>query len=433
MTEATCKREIELEIPAENVQKAAEKVARDIARVARIPGFRPGKAPVTLVRRRFADDIQGEVVQSLVPEYLEKALDEKKLVPVTRPEVDKVEFKEGEPLRVRAVFEVLPDFELGDYKNLQVQIDEIEIGDAQVDKTLEEMRDRAAAYVPVEGRAAQDGDFVLIKLMGTPAGGGNPVQADNIMVHLGSEETLASFTENLRGAAAGETRRFEARYPDDYPDEKLAGKTYNFSVDVQGVKEKKLPELNDEFAKDAAGGRGAEGSGVVSLEDLRKKIRENLDSAKEQRQTAQAHEKILDQLVKQHDFPVPEALIEAQMDTRLERAARTLAAQGVDPRAVNVDWVSLRRRQRDRSVDDVKAELLLDRIATAENIDVTDEDVEKEIAAMAARSGESAMALRARLTKQGALDRMKSKLRSDKTIEWLYRTARIETTAQREK
>ena len=152
MTEATCRREIDLEIPAENVQKATDKVARDIARIARIPGFRPGKAPVTLVRRRFAGDIQGEVVQSLVPEYLEKALDEKKLVPITRPEVDKIDFKDGEPLRVHAVFEVLPEFELGDYKNLQIQVDNIEIGDAQVDKTLEEMRERAASFVPVEGR-----------------------------------------------------------------------------------------------------------------------------------------------------------------------------------------------------------------------------------------------------------------------------------------
>jgi trigger factor len=432
MTEATCKREIELEIPAENVQKATEKVARDIARVARIPGFRPGKAPVTLVRRRFADDIQGEVVQSLVPEYLEKALDEKKLVPVTRPEVDKVEFKEGEPLRFRAIFEVLPEFELGDYKNLTVQVDEIEVGDAQVDKTLEEMRERAATFVPVEGRPAQDGDHVLIKLSGVPAGGGDPVQADNILVNIGAEETLASFNENLRGANAGETRQFEARYPDDYPDEKLAGKTYNYSVEVQGIKEKKLPELNDEFAKDAAATAGPDAANIATLDELRKKIRENLDAAKEHQQNSQAREKILAELVKQHDFPVPEALIEGQMDTRLERMARSLVAQGVDPRAVNVDWVSLRRRQRDNAVNDVKAELLLDRVATAENIDATDEDVEKEIATLSEQSGESATALRARLTKQGALDRIKSKLRSEKTIDWLYRTTRIEKTAKSE-
>ena len=429
MTEATCRREIELEIPAENVTKVAEKVARDIARIARIPGFRPGKAPITLVRRRFADDIQGEVVQSLVPEYLEKALDEKKLVPVTRPEVDKVEFKEGEPLKFRAIFEVLPEFELGDYKNLQVQVDEIEAGDAQVDKAIEEMRERAATFVPVEGRAAKDGDSVLIKLKGVPTAGGEPVEADNILVPLGAEETLASFTENLRGASAGETKKFEARYPDDYPDQKLAGKTYDFTVDVLGVKEKKLPELNDEFVKEVAG----EKAEMATLDELRKKIRENLEASKEQQEGSQARDKILEQLVQKHDFPVPEALIEGQMDTRLERMVRSLASQGVDPRGMNVDWKALRGQQRERSVTDVKAELLLDRIATAEKIDATEEEIEKEIEHLAEHGGESATAFRARLTKQGTLDTMKSKLRSNKTIDWLYSNARIEKTAKSEK
>jgi trigger factor len=429
MTEATCRREIELEIPAENVTKVSEKVARDIARIARIPGFRPGKAPITLVRRRFADDIQGEVVQSLVPEYLEKALGEKNLIPVTRPEVDKVEFKEGEPLKFRAIFEVLPEFELGEYKNLKVQVDEIEAGDAQVDKAIEEMRERAATFVPVEGRAAKDGDSVLIKLKGVPTGGGEPVEAENILVPLGAEETLTSFTENLRGAKAGDTKQFEAKYPDDYPDQKLAGKAFDFTADVQGIKEKKLPELNDEFVKDAAG----EKAEVSTLDELRKKIRENLEAAKAQRETAQAHDKILEQLVKQHDFPVPEALVEGQMDTRMERMVRSLASQGVDPRGMNVDWTALRHQQRDRSITDVKAELLLDRIATAEKIDATEEELEKEIAHLAEHGGESATALRARLTKQGALDTMKSKLRSNKTIDWLYSNARIEKTANSEK
>jgi len=431
MAEATCKREIELEIPAENVQKAEDKVARDIARVARVPGFRPGKAPVTLIRRRFADDIRGEVMQSLVPEYLEKALDEKKLVPVTRPEVDNVEFKQGEPLKFRATFEVLPEFELGDYKDLTVEVEAVEVGDAQVDKAVDEIRDRMATFVPVEGRAAQDGEYALIKLIGTPVGGGEPVQADGILCHIGGEETLEAFTENLRGASAGETKRFRSEYPKDYPDPKLAGKAYDYTVEIQGLKEKKLPEANDEFAKDVAS-QSPQFSGVTTLAELRQKIRADLEAAKDQQQAAQAREKILELLVKKHDFPVPEALVDGQMDVRLERVVRSLVAQGVDPRAVNVDWVSLRKRQYDRALSDVKAELLLDRIATAENIDATDEDVDKEIATLAERSGESATALRARLTKQGALARMKSKLRSDKTIEWLYRTARIETTAKSE-
>jgi trigger factor len=428
MTEATCKREIELEIPAENVTKATEKAAREIARVARIPGFRPGKAPVTLIRRRFAEDIQGEVLQSLVPEYLEKALDEKKMIPVTRPEVDQVEFKEGEPLKFRAVFEVLPEFELSDYKNIEVQVDPVEAGEAQVDKAIEEMRDRAATFLPVEGRPAKDGDFVLMKLNGTPVGEGEPVEADNIMCHVGAEETLESFTENLRGANAGETKKFRIEYPGDYPDEKLKGKTYDYSVDVQAIKEKKLPEVNDEFAKEVAG----EAASVTNLAEMRKKILENLQTSKEQQQSGQAKDRILEELVKKHDFPVPQALVEHQMDIRLERAARSLAAQGVDPRTVNVDWKAMRSGQHDRAVNDVKAELLLDRIASAEKIDATDEDVDKELALLAENSGESATTLRARLTKQGSLDRMKSKLRSDKTIDWLYRNARIETTAKSE-
>lgn len=421
-TETSCKREIELEIPAENVQKAADKVTRDIARVARIPGFRPGKAPATLVRRRFATDIEGEVVQSLVPEYLRKALDEKKILPVTDPQVDKVEFKEGEPLRFHAIFEVLPEFALGDYKNLEVQVDSVDVNDEMVGKTIEEMRERGSSFVPVEGRAVQDGDYAQIKLHGTPHGGGDPVEADNILCHIGAEETLATFSENLRGASVGDAKQFDATYPDDYPDESLKGKTYTYKIEVEGIKEKKLPELNNEFAKDAAG----EGGGVANLEELRTKIRKDLEAAKEQRQTAQAREKILQTLIERNQFPVPESLVEGQMDVRLERAVRSLASQGVDPRAVNVDWVAMRKRQHDRAVDDVKAEILLDKIATEEKIDASDEDLEKEIAHLAEHSGESATALRARLTKQGALDRMKSKLRSDKTIDFLYRSARVE-------
>jgi len=419
MTEATCRRELELEIPAEDVQKAVERVAREFARAARVPGFRPGKAPVPLIRRRFAEDIKSEVLQSLVPERIEQAVSENKLVPVTRPHVDKVDFVEGGPLKFRATFEVLPEFTLGNYKDLEVEVEPLEITEADVEKALEEMRERAAVFVPIEGRAIQDGDFAQLKLLGTPQGGGEPLQADNVLCHIGAEETMDAFNENLRGAQTGEHRRFEVHYPEDYPDAKLAGKVYTYAIEVLGLKEKKLPERNDEFAKEIGG--------AATLEELRSKMCQTLEAARDQRQAEQARDRILGQLVAAHDFPVPEALVEHQMDVRLERAVRSLAAQGVDPRAVNVDWVALRRRQRDRAVEDVKAELVLDHVATAENIDVDDQEVEREIAALAERSGESATAVRARLTRQGALDRMRSKLRSEKTLEWLYRNTRIRT------
>jgi trigger factor len=419
MTEATCRRELELEIPAEDVQKAVERVAREFARVARVPGFRPGKAPVTLIRRKFADDIKSEVLQSLVPNQIERAVTENKMVPVTQPQIDKVDFAESGPVKFRATFEVLPEFELGQYKDLEVEIDEAKIEEADVDKALEELRDRAATFVPVEGRAIADGDYAQLKLKGLPSGGGEMLEAESVLCHVGGEETMTAFNENLRGAKAGEHKNFDVTYPADYPDPKLQGKTYSYAVEILGLKEKKRPELNDEFAKDV--------SEAQTIDELRKKTRENLEAAKSQRQSGQTREKLLAKLVEAHDFPVPQALVEHQMDSRLERTVRSLAAQGVDPRAVNVDWVSLRSRQKDRAVEDVKAELLLDRIATAENIDVTEQDVEKELEAMAQRSGESATAVRANLTRQGALDRMKSKLRSEKTLDWLCQNSRIRT------
>ena len=418
---STCRRELELEIPVDEVSKASEKVAKEFGKVARVPGFRPGKAPISLIKRRFAEEIKSEVLQNLVPETVEKAVAEQKLTPISQPQVDKLEFHEGQPVKFRASFDVLPEFALSNYKNLQIEMPEMTVTDEDVTKALAEMQQRAATFAPVEGRAVQNDDFVQVKLHGTPEGGGDPLQADSVLCHVGAEETMEPFNENLRGAQVGDHKKFDVNYPADYPDAKLAGKLFHYSVDVLGVKTKKLPELNDEFAKDV--------SDATSLEALKTRIREGLEHERDHRQRDLQREKIIAELVKVHDFPVPESLVEHQMDVRLERVVRSLAQQGVDPRAVNVDWVSLRRRQEDRAKDDVKAELIIDRIATDEKIDVNDEEVDHELEHMASHSGESAEAIRARLTKQGALDRMKAKLRSDKTIDWLAQNASVKTVA----
>jgi len=421
MADASCRRELDLEITAEEVSKATEKVAKDFAKLARVPGFRPGKAPIALIKKRFASDIKGEVLQTLVPQHVEKAVAEQKLTPISQPQVDKLEFNEGQPVKFRASFEVLPEFSLSDYKNLEIEMPEMAISDESVNNTLAEMQQRAATFVPVEGRSVQNDDFVQVKLMGTPEGGGDPLQADSVLCHVGAEETMEPFNENLRGANVGDHKNFDVDYPADYPDAKLAGKKFHYSVDVLGIKTKKLPEINDEFAKDV--------SDAASLEELKKKVRDSLEHERDHRQKELQREKIIAELVKKHDFPVPESLVEHQMDVRLERVVRSLAQQGVDPRAVNVDWVSLRKRQEERAKDDVKAELVIDRIASEEKIDVSDEELQHELEHLAGHSGDSAEALRARLTKQGALDRMKAKLRSDKTVDWLAQNARVKTVA----
>ena len=421
MAEASCRRELDLEIPAEEVSKATERVAKELARVARVPGFRPGKAPISLIKRRFADDIKGEVLQSLVPERVEKAVVEQKLSPVSQPQVDKLDFNEGQPLKFRAVFEVLPEFGLGTYKGLEIEMPPMDVTDQDVNKALEETQERAAAFAPVEGRAVENGDFAQLKLVGTPADGGEPINADSVLCHVGAEETMEPFNTSLRGANIGDHKEFDVEYPADYPDEKLAGKKFHYAADVTGIKTKKLPELNDEFAKDV--------SDAATLEELKTKIRESLVHQRDHRQRDLQRERVIAELVKLHDFPVPESLVESQMDVRLERMVRSLAQQGVDPRAVNLDWSALRGRQQDRAKDDVKAELIIDRIASTEKIDVTDEEVEHELEHVASHSGESVEAIRARLTKQGALDRMKAKLRSDKTLDWLAQNANVRTVA----
>jgi trigger factor len=317
------------------------------------------------------------------------------------------------------VFEVLPQFELGNYKDLTLEMPPMEATETDVNKALEEARERASTFTPVEGRALADGDYAQLKLSGTPSDGSEPLQAESVLCHIGAEETMAPFNENLRGANTGDHKTFDAEYPADYPDPKLAGKTYHYEVDVLGVKAKTLPELNDEFAKDV--------SDATTLEELKTKIRENQQHQLEHQVKDMKREKVLAELVKLHEFPVPQALVDHQMDVRLQRMVRTLAQQGVDPRAVNLDWVSLRKRQEDRAKDDVKAELIVDRIATAENIEVTDEEVQAELEHMASHSGESAEAIRASLTKDGTLDRIKSKLRSDKTLDWLAQNSQIKT------
>ena len=319
---------------------------------------------------------------------------------------------------------MLPELELGNSKGLEIDMPTLDISDEDVTKTIEEMRERTSAFAPVDGRPAENGDFVQLKLLGTPFGGGEPLQAESVLCHLGAEETMEPFNENLRGANAGDHKGFDVVYPADYPDAKLAGKTYHYSVEVLGIKTKKLPELNDEFAKDV--------SDAATLDELKTKVRENLEAARDQKHKELLREKVLAALVKLHDLPVPESLVEHQMDIRLERVVRSLAAQGVDPRAVNVDWVTLRRRQQERANHDVKAELIIDRIASSESIDVSDDDVNHELEHATEHSGESVAAIRARLTKQGTLDRMKAKLRSDKTLDWLAQNSRIRTVAAAE-
>jgi trigger factor len=261
----------------------------------------------------------------------------------------------------------------------------------------------------------QDGDFAQVSLDGQPKEGeGKPVHMDEILVEIGGKNTMPEFNDNLRGASAGDERTFDVTYPGDYSDQRLAGHTFTYTVKVHSIKQKSLPELNDEFAKEL----GAEFTGI---EDVKKRIREGTEADKKHRAEHEAKDKLVAELVKRNDFAVPESLVEHQIDVRLERGLRALAAQGMRAEDMKkMDLNRLRAGQHDQAVQEVKASLLLDKVADAEKIEVSDEEVDREIEALAQQSKQTPEAIRARLTRDGALDRIKSRIRNEKTLNFLY-------------
>lgn len=419
MESDSCKRELVIEIPVDVVAKEAENVLTQFQRVARIPGFRKGHAPATLVRRHFRDDIRSEVVQTLLPKFFETAVKEQNLSVIGRPRFEELKFEEDQPLTCKATFEVVPPFELGEYKGLEVEEDSRIVTEEDIDKAVEELRQRAAAYEDVQDRAAQDDDYVMVSYRGRDAkdAGSAPVESKDAVVHLGAKGTVEAFTENLRGAKAGEKREFDVTYPDDYPQKSLAGKNLRYQVDVQSIKRKVLPAVDDELAKSV--------SESETLAGLRAKLREGLEKRRARQVENAAMNKLLEQLESRHSFPVPGTLIEAQLDRRLEHIVTQLMAQGIDPRATQVDWKKMREEARPEAEKDTRGSLLLERIAETEKIEVSEEEVDELIREMAEDHREAPAALKTRLTREGGLDRIKSTRRNQKALEFIYRNAKI--------
>jgi trigger factor len=321
---------------------------------------------------------------------------------------------EGEPLRFKAAFDVLPEIKLEGYKELRAEKPEIAVSEADVEQSLSDLRERHASFNPVEGRALADGDFAQVSLDGNPkAGEGQPVHMDEVLVEIAGGNTMPEFTEHLRGTSAGDERTFDVSYPEDTHDRRLAGKTFSYAVKVQAIKQKSLPELNDEFAKQLGE--------FQTVDDLRKVIREQIESERKHQAEHDAKDKLVGELIQRNDFEVPDSLIEQQIDIRLERGLRALAAQGLTAEQMKkMDLQRLRAGQREQAIHDVKAALLLERVAEEENVQVSDEELNQELEALAKQSKQTSEAVRARLTRDGGLDRIRTRIRNEKTLEFLY-------------
>jgi trigger factor len=424
-TSSSTKREIQVEIPAADVARETETLIQKYQKLARIPGFRTGHAPASIIKQRFAEGIKSDVVEALVPRYFRKETDKLGLMPVSQPRVSDLHVHDGEPLTFKASFEVMPTIRVEDYKELRADKPDISVTDEEVEQSLKNLQEQRATFTAIEGSPLGDGDFAQVSLDGkpkdaedtTPAtpgpAGSNPVHMDDILVEIGGQGTMPEFTENLRGASAGDERTFDVHYPQDFSDQRLAGKTFTYTVKVKGIKQKSLPELNDEFAK--ALGEFAD------LAEVRKRIREGMEAEKKHNAEREAKDKLVAELVKRNDFEVPEALVEHQIDIRLDRGLRALAAQGMKTEDMKkMDLNRLRGGQRDQAVQEVKAALLLEKIAEEEKIEVSDAEIDREVVALAEQSKQTPEAIRSRLTRDGALDRIRNRIRNEKTLDFLY-------------
>jgi len=413
--ESSTRREIEVEVPAQEVARQTEALIQKYQKMARLPGFRRGHVPPSIIRQRFSEEIKTDVVESLVPKYFRQETERLGMHPISQPRVTDLHVHDGEPLRFKAAFEVLPEVKVAGYKDLRADHPHITVTDADVEQALADVREQHAAFHPVEGRALAEGDFAQVSLDGTPKSSeGQPVHMDEVLVEIGGKNTMPEFTANLTAANVGDERTFDVHYPDDAQDKRLAGKTFSYTVKVQSIKQKTLPEINDEFAKQLGE--------FSSVDDVRNRIREQMDSERRHQAEHEAKDKLVSELVRRNDFEVPESLIEHQIDIRLERGLRALAAQGLTAEQMKkMDLNRLRAGQREQAIQDLKASLLLEKVADEENIQVGDEELDREVESLAVQTKQTVEAVRARLTKDGGLDRIRNRIRNEKTIDLLYR------------
>jgi trigger factor len=429
-----CTRELIIDVPADEVAPAWRRVTNGYRKYAKIPGFRPGKVPENVIRRRFAAEIRKEVIDTVLPERFNKAVNELNIRPVGQPQVLELTLEEGSPLHVKAVFEYLPSFSIDGYKDVKVAKPSVEITDEEFKHELSHLRDSRATIEPVEeDRPLQDGDWAEITYKGqiqsdpsaavtdaasegaaesrpTPS---EPIGGENTLVEIGGKDTVEAFTNSLRGAKPGQELKLEVIYPADYAEAKLAGKTVAYDVEVKAIKKRILPELNDDFAKELGH--------YESYADLEKSVRDYLEARKRRSVEAETKDHLFAAIAEKFTFPVPESLVQDQIDARLERGLRALAAQGMQPEQMRkLDFTRLRAAQRDSALAEVKTHLILDRIAGEEDITITDEELDKELQIVSIQSREPLDALKVRLTKDGGLARIREQLKRDKTASILY-------------
>ena len=410
------RKQLLVEIPSSVVDAEIDRVAKHYGRAARLPGFRPGKVPAKVVRTRFRDQILHDVAHDLIPRAVDNALRERGVEPVDTPDIKNVVVEEGQPLKFTADFETVPAFDPGDYQSLRLTRPAVAVEDSAVDETLERLRQRAARFEPVEGRAVEAGDTVVVDLV-REAEGETPDKHENVSIELGAAANPPGFDDQLIGLAVGDSKRFPVAYPEDYTVKEMAGTTVHYMVTVNGIKTRVVPALDDEFARDLGE--------FETLDALRARVREDLTRDAERNAERELRNDLLRQLAARVSFEIPEALLDREIGRRTEEFIRRLYEQGVDPRQANIDWQGFRDHQREPAREAVAAAIVLDEVARREQVGVEPAELEAEIDRYAAATGRPSAQVRAGLEKDGGISRLYMGLRREKAVDLVRSRATI--------
>ncbi|HEY6548049.1 MAG TPA: trigger factor [Vicinamibacteria bacterium] len=414
--ESSVKKALSFEIEAETVAQEVEARAKEYARKVKIPGFRPGKIPPSVVKQRLQGEILGDVAEKIVNRVVFQEIEGRGLKPLAAPKVIDLKIDLNQPMTFRAEFETLPIIEVPEYKGLPVKGRKPEAKDEDIDAELDRLREENARFDPVEGRAAQRGDFVLVDLAWRPQGGKGG-RDENALIEVGGEGNHEGMNEALVGMDVGLTKELDLTYPEDFPAKSVAGQTLHYVVALKGVKVKVVPARDDEFAKDLD---------YDDLSALREDIRKRLLASDERKADRELKAALVEALVQRSSFEVPETLVESHMSARTENAARGLALQGIDPTKIGVNWREYRETQRPDALQAAKADILLDEIARREGIEVLEPELESEVTRIAERTKQPREKLRAHMEKEGDLSALRGRLREEKTLDLLKANARID-------
>ena len=420
------KKTLTVEVPEEVVEAEVARITQRYARAARLPGFRPGKAPIQVVRRRFREDILHDVAHDLVPRVVGDALRDKGVQPVDTPKVRDLQLEEGKPLTFTAAIETAPHVDPGDLATLTVQRPEMPVTDEDVDQALSRLRDRLARMEPVEDRTAEHGDTVVMNLarrrltgpQGAEITPEEPERHEGVSAEIGAAANPPGFDEGLLGTTTGTRKTFEVTFPSDYDVEEMAGARVEYDVEVTGLRRRVLPTLDDEFAKDLGE--------FKTLDDLRGRIREDLEQDAERERTRRMRQQLLEQLAGRMTGEVPEGMVAREVDRRVEEFARRLMDQGVDPREAAINWDEFRTQQQEPAVATVKSVLVLDEIVKREQLEVSEEEMDADISGYATRAGRTLGEVKAQLAQQDQLENIRTGLLREKAVAHAMARATIE-------